>query len=337
MSQDHNMKISFSTLAIALSLPMCPAFAADITVTDAKIAGGKLVVTGTTNRANDNVTLDGEYNAKSNAARAFSFDLAYLPPDCAVELATAASATRPTRAVIANCAPRGVNPLGPWNATTRYQPNDLVTALGSTWRAKRAGLNKAPSSYPNFWEQFAAKGDQGSAGQNGAAGAQGPAGPVGPQGNTGASGQQGAQGPQGPIGPPGSSGVIASYRFMGSAWGTSIAGNSSSFVFVGGTETFTLTADTRIIASGTSTMATTAWVGTATFNYGVCSQRNGGTIVPLSTSLSAEVGGMLTPISVNALTSLPAGSYKIGFCVRNYGSIALDKLDYVMGWAVLTH
>ena len=330
------MKFSTATLALALSLSMCPAFAADVTITDAKIAGGKLVVTGTTNKANDNVTLDGEFSTKSNAAKAFSFDLTYLPPDCAVELATAASATRPTRAVVANCAPRGVNPLGAWNAATRYQPDDLVTALGSTWRAKKANQSKAPSSYPALWEQFAARGDQGSAGQNGAAGAQGPAGPAGPQGNTGATGSQGAQGPQGPAGPQGSSGVIASYRFMGSTWGSSVPGNSNSFVFIGGTETFSLTTDTRIIASGTATMATNAWVGTATFNYGVCSQRNGGALVALSTSLAAEVGGILTPMSVNTLTSLPAGTYTIGFCVRNYGGNALDKLDYVMGWAILT-
>jgi hypothetical protein len=54
----------------------------------------------------------------------------------------------------------GFNPLGAWVSATKYQPNDLVTSNGSTWRARRTNINKAPIAGPN-WEQFAAVGATG--------------------------------------------------------------------------------------------------------------------------------------------------------------------------------
>jgi hypothetical protein len=60
-----------------------------------------------------------------------------------------------------------------------YRTNDLVTALGSSWRAKRNSLNKSPAASTADWEQFAA------AGVAGPPGPQGPAGPAGPSGASG--------------------------------------------------------------------------------------------------------------------------------------------------------
>src|SRR5687768_11012493 len=192
---------SAQLLAVTLIATGAPAYAQNITINDAKIAGGKLVVTGGTVNAQTRVTLDGQFNVTSNAAKAFAFNLVYLPPDCIVELTDVASAAKPTFAVVANCAPRGINPMGAWSAATKYRTGDLVTSLGSTWRAKKDNQHRSPSGYPAVWEEFAAKGDTGAAGSPGATGPRGPRGAAGLQGDTGPVGPQGPQGPQGPAGP----------------------------------------------------------------------------------------------------------------------------------------
>jgi len=64
----------------------------------------------------------------------------------------------------------GINPLGAWLGSTKYQPNDVVTYQGSTWRAKITSLNKIPGIGANYWEQLAAKGAAGAAGPQGAPG-----------------------------------------------------------------------------------------------------------------------------------------------------------------------
>ncbi len=95
----------------------------------------------------------------------------------------------------------GFNPLGAWLSTSKYQPDDLVTYLGSTWRAKLTNSNAQPNTHPGNWEQMAAKGDKGDIGATGPQGTIGPAGPKGATGATGAKGATGATGPQGPAGP----------------------------------------------------------------------------------------------------------------------------------------
>ena len=86
-----------------------------VTITDALIAGGKLVVTGTTKTANMSVTLDGQFDVVSGGTRAFAFSLVYLPPDCIVAVGKTGLATT-TPAVVANCAARGLNPQGVWSS-----------------------------------------------------------------------------------------------------------------------------------------------------------------------------------------------------------------------------
>jgi chitodextrinase len=100
----------------------------------------------------------------------------------------------------------GLNPLGAWDAATKYHLDDLVVHQGSSWRAKRTNLGKAPPIRPNDWEQFAARGTRGPAGADGAQGAQGAQGPQGPQGLQGAQGPKGDQGARGPRGPQGPAG-----------------------------------------------------------------------------------------------------------------------------------
>ena len=148
--------------------------AADVTITDAKIEGGKLVVTGTTATPSMNLTLDDRFTRKSSASKAFTFSLVYLPTDCIVNVGKT-GATTTTPAVVANCAARGLNPQGAWSAAKSYMVDDTVTQLGSVWLALKANKNKSPSSAANaqYWEKFVSKGDIGAAGPQGATGPQG--------------------------------------------------------------------------------------------------------------------------------------------------------------------
>jgi hypothetical protein len=93
--------------------------------------------------------------------------------------------TQPSTAAFWELFARGFNPTGAWLNSIKYQPDDLVTRSGQTWRAKRtiAAGGAVPVAGAN-WELFAAKGAMGEQGE------QGPAGP-----NTGISaGNQSAPG-----------------------------------------------------------------------------------------------------------------------------------------------
>jgi hypothetical protein len=169
-------------VAAVSALSVGSAFAAGVTVTDAKVQAGKLRVAGQTPNASQNVTLDGRFTVKSGANKVFSFALTnYLPSDCIVDLK---AGTSTGSGVVANCGARGLAPRGAWLAATAYLTNDLVTFQGSSWRAKHGSTNKPPATNIAFWEKFASKG---ATGAKGLTGAQGPAGPQGPQGPAGPS------------------------------------------------------------------------------------------------------------------------------------------------------
>ncbi len=55
---------------------------------------------------------------------------------------------------------RGFNPLGAWSSAITYQPDDVVTFNGQTFRAKRTKAASQPAANA-FWELFAAKGAAG--------------------------------------------------------------------------------------------------------------------------------------------------------------------------------
>ena len=138
------------------------AHAADITVTDAKVAAGRLIITGKTTAPSTWVRLDGQigsqFNVKSDTEGAFAFAIVYHPGDCIVDLQKLLSPTRlgaATPALVADCGPAGVSPRGPWSSAATYVTNDLVTYQGSTWRARRESSHATPAAGP-LWELFAA-------------------------------------------------------------------------------------------------------------------------------------------------------------------------------------
>jgi Collagen triple helix repeat (20 copies) len=218
-------RAGFFIAALVVTLT-APATAAEhiTSLTKVTIEAGKLVIFGETRRARETVTLDdGVATAVSNQRGIFSFEVEYLPANCLVELKVR-NAIKP--AVVANCGPKGINPLGAWRPTTRYVTDDLVTFRGSSWRAKRKSQRRRPDTFPALWEAFALRGirgpagSQGPQGATGAQGAQGATGPQGPIGTTGLQGPQGNPGPQGAAGatgaqgPAGTDGTFTSYRWV---------------------------------------------------------------------------------------------------------------------------
>jgi collagen triple helix repeat protein len=83
--------------------------------------------------------------------------------------------------------PAGLTARGPWDADTQYDPNDVVTEAGETWRCavplcdlKRCITECArglPLSPKSGWELLAARGADGNPGEQGPPGVQGPPGP----------------------------------------------------------------------------------------------------------------------------------------------------------------
>lgn len=102
----------------------------------------------------------------------------------------------------------GITWKGEWIPDTRYEVNDAVAYMGSSYIAISQGTGFPPTNTKR-WQKMAAKGEDGAAGPRGAKGATGdpgPAGPAGERGSRGAQGETGAPGPAGPMGPPGASG-----------------------------------------------------------------------------------------------------------------------------------
>jgi hypothetical protein len=126
--------------------------AADISISDARIEGGKLVVSGTA-AAGAKLRLDGRLGATAGADGAFSFSAAYSPSDCVVSVSSAGASAD---AVVANCAV-GLTPRGGWSKGAGYAAGDLVTHKGATWLARRGSSGKQPGAGAD-WQLFASGG-----------------------------------------------------------------------------------------------------------------------------------------------------------------------------------
>ena len=194
-------------------------------------------------------------------------------------------------------------------------------------------------------------GPQGATGPVGPAGPQGATGVVGPQGPTGPQGATGAQGPQGPTGavgatgatgatgPQGPSGVATVASFSGYV-GASIAGGSTVYVFAGPTATVTITAGQKIIACASAPLGVTA--GTATADIGMCYAPS-----PANTPITNFVGNNYSTVEISTtrinysasatISGLAAGTYSIGFGVKNTGATAINKNDFMSGWVMVVN
>jgi hypothetical protein len=190
----------------------------------------------------------------------------------------------------------------------------------------------------------------GPQGATGAQGVAGPVGPMGPQGATGAQGPQGvagpvgpmgpqgAQGVQGPAGPQGPTGIVSTAAFSGGAG--SIAGGAVAYVFVGPTAQVAVAAGQKLTGSASAVLAYAAGSPSGSIWYGLCYQAAGGAITNFvgGNYLIATATTTRSPFAIGAsVTGLAAGTYTVGYCVRNTAAAALNNNDFVNGYIQVTN
>ena len=157
------LRPAVSLVAVFVAAMAASAQAADLTINDAKIAGGKLVISGT-GAPNSWLRLDGQagadFSVRSGADGTFAFGLLYHPGDCIIDVQRLLSPAKlgpATEALVSGCAPRALTARGAWEAGTDYLAEDVVSAKGTSWRAKRGSIGSPPAAGSLDWEQFAAK------------------------------------------------------------------------------------------------------------------------------------------------------------------------------------
>lgn len=181
----------------------------------------------------------------------------------------------------------------------------------------------------------------GTQGSEGPQGQQGSAGPQGPSGPTGAQGPAGPVGPPGPQGPPGLAGgqsIVTVGTFRGLI--VTIPGNTFDYVFAGPTTQVTTNATQKLVGSAVGILSATTGANQV-FTYGLCFQpSSGGNILNF-------VGGNFTAAEKNpqqqswaaaaSVTIGAAGTWNVGFCVRNNTPGAFDANNYVNGWVMVVN
>lgn len=120
----------------------------------------------------------------------------------------------------------------------------------------------------------------------------------------------------------------------------SIAGSSLAWVFAGPTTQVTLTTGQRITGSAVGVLSLSSGTAAQQVDVGLCYQpSSGGTINNFvgGDYTTTMVGDRRDTISAAASVAPAAGTYNIGFCVRNRGPAALSNNDYVNGWVMVTN
>ncbi len=171
-----------------------------------------------------------------------------------------------------------------------------------------------------------AKGPTGAQGMTGATGAQGATGATGAQGTTGATGAQG----------PG--GVVTTASVNGG--GATIAQGVNLYVFTGIPATVTTTASQRLtgVAEAPLESAASGAPGEL-FDYGLCYQSStGGTISNFAGDdySTGRVYQNRQTFAAASSVAPGAGTWKVGFCVRNWGPNSISP-GYVNGWVQVTN
>lgn len=147
-------------------------------------------------------------------------------------------------------------------------------------------------------------------------------------------------GPQGPPGPQGPSGVVATSTFSGGIG--AIPAGATQFVFAGPTANVTTTASQGITGAVQAPLGTTSTSGTASFGYDLCYRAAGtaNTLINFAgpNNSVGEVSESAGRLSFTAAASvLPgAGTWEVGYCVLNSGTVTLDDNSNVNGWVVVT-
>jgi hypothetical protein len=143
------------------------------------------------------------------------------------------------------------------------------------------------------------------------------------------------------VGPQGPSGVVATSTFSGSIG--AISAGATQFVFAGPTVNVTTTASQEITGAVQAPLGTTSTSGTASFGYDLCyrAANTANTLINFAGSNNSvgEINETAGRLSFTAAASVipGAGTWEVGYCVINSGSVALDDNDKANGWIVITN
>jgi Collagen triple helix repeat (20 copies) len=184
-------------------------------------------------------------------------------------------------------------------------------------------------------------------------------GPTGPQGAPGMNGAQGPKGDQGPVGPTGPAGVNGTNGTNGTNGATGVVstttiagsilvvqstpvGMTPPWVFTGPTANVTVAAGQRITGSAVAAFGNpSANAVTVSASLCIAPQVAGMPIDPFFASnvdASVLANPLKTMLSASGSIAPAAGSYKVGFCLKNKStSVNIGPNDYVNGWFIVTN
>jgi hypothetical protein len=182
-------------------------------------------------------------------------------------------------------------------------------------------------------------GSTGPTGPTGTQGIPGPTGSTGPQGTKGATGATGTTGSTGPTGP---SGIVATASFSGFIG--DVNSGASDYVFIASTASVTTTASQRITGVAQATLGTNSAATRAEFDYGLCYRAVGSSAAPKNfsgtshyTTGEALASSGRSSWTASATIQPGAGTWDVGFCIRNSGTVNLDHDDVMNGWVQVTN
>ncbi|MDI3291902.1 collagen-like protein [Polyangium sp. 15x6] len=218
-------------------------------------------------------------------------------------------------------------PQGPVGATGAQGPKGDTGAKGTTGATGAKG--DTGSQGP--------KGDTGAQGPKGDTGAQGPKGDTGLQGPKGDTGSQGPKGDTGAKGATGATGVVSTTSL--DAPGITVNGSSLAFAWAATPVSVTVAAGQRITGSAVAILGSSSGSATSV-GFGLCYQAAGGSIItfyPSSYSITASISARAPFAAAGTVSGLAAGTYNVGFCVRNVSPTALNSNDAINGWVMVTN
>jgi hypothetical protein len=111
----------------------------------------------------------------------------------------------------------------------------------------------------------------------------------------------------------------------------------TAYAFVGPAVTLTITATQRLTASGVAPLGTSS--GTAGLvQVGFCTQVGAANPVNFAgLGYAAVTIGTRLGVPASASVVPGAGTYKVGMCILNSSSTAIDNNDYVNAWVMITN
>lgn len=134
--------------------------------------------------------------------------------------------------------------------------------------------------------------------------------------------------------------VVNIFPFSGQILFNSLPGGSTVYVFAGPFQVITLNAGQRLTGSATAPLSRSV-ANSSLVATGLCYQVvPGGSVINFTGNNSnlVQVGTTLQSFSANASVVPGAGTFNVGFCVKNSSTSAIDNsFSFVNGWIMVTN